>query len=72
MGDQHGAVVVNGVPAVVTGTAFTAQVPLLEGTNTLTAVVDERRAGRRTTASVQVTLDTTPPQVHIDTPERRS
>ena len=38
VGDPQATVVINGVPAVVTAGTFSAQVPLLEGTNTLTAV----------------------------------
>ena len=67
VGDPQATVVINGVPAAVTAGTFSAQVPLLEGTNTLTAVATNSNQAT-STASVQVTLDTTPPRVHIDTP----
>jgi hypothetical protein len=67
MGDPGATVVINGVPATTNNGTFTAQVPILEGTNTLTAVATNA-AGTVTTASVQVTLDTAPPQVSINTP----
>ena len=67
VGDPAAEVVVNGIPAVVSGAAFSAQVPILEGTNTLTAVATNSN-GTVTTASVQVTLDTTPPQLTINAP----
>ena len=68
VGSPQTAVTVNGVPAAVSGTTFSAQVPLLEGTNTLVAV-GQTSGGTASTASVQVTLDTTPPQVSINSPE---
>ena len=67
VGDPQALVSINGVAATIANGTFTAQVPLLEGTNTLTAVA-ENAAGTVTTAAVQVTLDTTPPRLHIDTP----
>jgi hypothetical protein len=67
VGDPGAQVRINGVEATVTGTSYTAQVPILEGTNTLTAVAANTN-GTVTTASVQVTLDTTPPKVAINAP----
>ena len=67
VGDPAAEVVVNGVPAVVSGATFSAQVPILEGTNTLTAVATNSN-GTVTTASVQITLDTTPPKLTINAP----
>jgi len=68
-GSPTAKVVVNGVTATVANDAtFTAQVPLQEGTNTLAAVATNLN-GAVTTATVQVTLDTTPPQLNIDTPD---
>jgi hypothetical protein len=68
-GSPSAKVVINGVPAAVAADAtFTAQVPLQEGANTLAAVATNLN-GAVTTATVQVTLDTTPPKVNIDTPE---
>jgi hypothetical protein len=55
------------VPAAVTGSSFQASVPLVEGTNTLTAVA-ANSGGTTSTGSVQLTLDTTPPRVAIESP----
>lgn len=68
VGDRTAQVRVNGVAATVSGTSFSAQVPILEGTNTLTAVASNSN-GSTTTASVQVTLDTTPPRLSITAPD---
>jgi hypothetical protein len=68
VGDPGAQVRINGVDAAVTGQAYTAQVPILEGTNTLTAVATNTN-GTATTASVQITLDTTPPKVSINAPD---
>ena len=68
VGDPAAQVVVNGIGATTSGTTFTASVPLLEGTNTLTAVATNSN-NTQTTASVQVTLDTTPPRVTITSPD---
>jgi hypothetical protein len=68
VGDPGAQVQINGVAATVTTTSYTAQVPILEGTNTLTAVATNTN-GTVTTASVQVTLDTTPPKLNINEPE---
>ncbi|HWU40511.1 MAG TPA: hypothetical protein VN203_22920, partial [Candidatus Acidoferrum sp.] len=58
---------VNGQPASLTGTGFTATVALVEGTNTLmVAAVDA--AGNTSTASVTGTLDTVVPVVTVTTP----
>src|SRR5262249_15600735 len=57
----------NNVSAVVGAGSFSASVPLKEGNNTLTCVA--RDGGNQVgTASVTVTLDTTPPRVSIDCP----
>ncbi len=68
VGDRNARVTINGVAATVTNGAFTALVPVLEGTNTLTAAATNA-SGTVTTASVQVTLDTTPPRLNINTPD---
>ncbi len=60
-------VAINGISAPLTGGSFAVLVPLTEGSNTLTAVATNP-GGSSATASVSVTLDTTPPQVTIDTP----
>ena len=66
--DDAEQVTVNGVPATLSGQVFTATaVPLEEGNNILTAVAEDA-AGNLGTASIQVTLDTTPPRVVIDSP----
>ena len=58
---------VNGVAATVNGQTWFAVVPLNEGNNTLTAVAEDA-VGNIGTASIQVTRDTTAPQVTIDSP----
>jgi hypothetical protein len=65
--DPSAHVTVNGIAAQVTGGAFSASVPLQEGTNTLTAVAQNSN-GTSSTDSRVVTLDTTPPHVSIDAP----
>lgn len=60
-------VTVNGVAANVTGNTWDASVSLKEGNNVLTAVAEDE-AGNVATASIQVTLDTQPPTVTIDSP----
>ncbi|HWF08832.1 MAG TPA: choice-of-anchor X domain-containing protein [Bryobacteraceae bacterium] len=67
VGDPAAAVQVNGIAAQVTGTTFSASVPLQEGTNTVTAVATNSNTSV-STASRTVTLDTTPPHITIDTP----
>jgi hypothetical protein len=67
VGDPGASVVVNGVAASGGGGTFQASVPLVEGTNTLTAVATNT-GGTTSTASVQVTLDTTPPRLTIESP----
>ncbi len=60
------AVAVNSIAAQVSGSGFSASVPLQEGSNPLIAVA---MAGAiSASASETVTLDTTPPHVTIDTP----
>ncbi|MDE3197388.1 MAG: hypothetical protein KGN84_13650, partial [Acidobacteriota bacterium] len=68
VGDPNAKVAVNGINAPVTGGQFLATVPLVEGLNTLTAV-STNTDGTASTASVQVTLDTTPPHLTIDSPQ---
>jgi hypothetical protein len=64
---SNATVVVNDIPAIVTGSTFGVTVPLKEGNNTITAVAKDP-LGEVATASIQVTLDTTPPRVTIDSP----
>jgi hypothetical protein len=69
-GDPAPSVSVNGVAATVTGGSWTASVPLVEGTNSLTATATN--AFGNATAAVSVTLDTTPPLVAISSPANGS
>jgi hypothetical protein len=64
-------VTVNGIAAFPTNGAFSVQVPLNEGANTLTALASNA-GGNQATASVNVTLDTTPPHLTIDSPADKS
>jgi hypothetical protein len=64
-------VTINGISAVPSGGAFSAQVPLTEGINTLTALATNA-GGNQGTASVNVTLDTMPPHLTIDYPANQS
>jgi len=67
VGDPGAQVKVNGINAPISAGQFVATVPLVEGLNTLTAVATNPNSVV-TTASVQVTLDTTPPHLTIDSP----
>jgi|CXWL01.1.fsa_nt_gi hypothetical protein len=55
------------IPATVTGTSWTASVPLSEGGNVVTAVVTDPN-GNAGTHSITVALDTQSPRVMIDSP----
>ena len=61
------SVVVNGVVATLNGRNFSAPVTLREGNNSLTAVATDG-FGTVATASINATLDTTPPRLSIDSP----
>lgn len=65
--DPAAAVTVNGIAAPQSGGSFAIPVPLTEGLNVLTAVATNA-SGVASTATAQVTLDTTPPHITIDTP----
>jgi hypothetical protein len=67
IGDPTLSVSVNGIPAAKSGTTFSASVPLIEGTNTITAVATSA-GGTTGSSSVEVFLDTTPPRVTITAP----
>ena len=67
VGDPAAQVNVNGITAPISTAGFLATVPLNEGPNTLTAVAANSN-GTTSTASTQVTLDTTPPHISIYTP----
>ncbi len=58
--DPTASVVVNGIPATVSSGTFSANVPLVEGPNTLTAVFTDP-AGNSSSVSITVTLNTQPP-----------
>jgi hypothetical protein len=62
-------VVVNGVPATVSGTSFTAaDVPLVEGGNLLTATATDA-GGHVATDTLNVVRDLTAPRVLVEVPE---
>jgi RHS repeat-associated protein len=61
------ALTVDGVPADVNGDRFTAEIPLAEGSNTVTAMATDA-LGRTSSATLTVRLDTTAPQITVDTP----
>jgi hypothetical protein len=65
--DPGAQVSVNGIAAPVSGNSFLATVPLREGVNTITAVAQNSDA-TTSTASVEISLDTTPPHVAIYSP----
>jgi hypothetical protein len=65
--DPFATLTLAGVPVAVAGGLWSATVPLGEGANYLTAVAQDQ-VGKIGTASIEVTLDTTPPTVVIDTP----
>jgi hypothetical protein len=67
LADPHATVTVNGLPAQVSSSGFSASVPLREGSNPVTAVAQNSN-GISSTASETVTLDTTPPHVTINAP----
>lgn len=62
------SVKVNGVAAAITGTTWTATIPLSEGANTLTAVA-ENQVGLSTTVTRAVTRDSTAPVLTVTAPE---
>jgi hypothetical protein len=65
--DPQAAVVINSINAAVANGQFSAQIPFAEGPNILTATATSA-SGSVGTASMLVTLDTTPPHVTITTP----
>ena len=56
---------VNGLSAPLSSTTWTATVPIAEGNNVISAVATDQ-VGNVATASIQVTLDTQPPMVTIE------
>jgi hypothetical protein len=67
LGDPSLNVSVNGIAATKSGNTFSASVPLIEGTNTITAI-SVAAGGAAGSSSVHVFLDTTPPRVTITSP----
>jgi hypothetical protein len=65
--DPSAKVSVNGIPAAVVNGGFSVAIPLAEGPNILTATATNQ-ADAVGSASIQVTLDTTPPRVTITSP----
>jgi len=61
------SVTVNGTSAGLTGETYTSDIQLTEGQNTITATATDA-AGNTGTATIAVTLDTTPPAVTSTTP----
>src|SRR3989338_651346 len=57
--DAAATVTLNGIPAMVTGSAFTADVPLVLGPNVITAVATDT-LGNRASVSVTVYVDLSP------------
>lgn len=69
--DPTATVVINSIPASVANGSFSASIPLAEGPNILTASATSS-GGAAATASITVTLDTTPPHVIITSPSTAS
>ncbi len=65
--DLTATVVVNSVQAAVVNGSFSVALPLAEGPNVITASATSN-TGAVGTASIEVTLDTTPPHVTITSP----
>jgi PKD repeat protein len=69
--DPSATVTIDGVAVPQSGGGFSTAVPLVEGLNILTAVATNT-SGISTTATLEVTLDTTPPHVTINSPPNGS
>jgi Glucodextranase, domain B/Peptidase M15 len=65
--DSTATVMVNSIQAAVANGRFSMSLPLAEGPNIVTATATNA-TGAAGTASIQVTLDTTPPHVTITSP----
>jgi hypothetical protein len=68
--DPASVLTINGMPVQQNG-SFSIPVPLVEGGNVIGAVATSAGGGSGT-ATVQVTLDTTPPHLSIDSPSDQS
>lgn len=66
--DNNAEVTVDDTPAIVRDNRFSAEIPVVEGENIITARA-ENEFGTTDTDSVTVTIDTTPPQIEITSPE---
>jgi hypothetical protein len=65
--DPTATITINSIQAPVANGQFSAQVPLAEGPNIITATATSA-TGAVGNSSIEVTLDTTPPRVNINTP----
>lgn len=65
--DPGATLKINGIPAPQSSGVFSMPVPLVEGLNVLTAVATNAN-GVTGTVTAQITLDTTPPHITIDSP----
>lgn len=65
--DPAATLAINGITVPQSSGSFSIPVPLVEGLNVLSAVATNA-SGISSTATVQITLDTTPPHVTIDSP----
>ena len=65
--DPTASVTINSIAAPVANGRFSVTLPLAEGPNIITATA-KSASGTAGTASIQVTLDTTPPHVTITSP----
>jgi hypothetical protein len=65
--DPNAVVNINGILAPLSSGSFSVPVPLKEGGNTIT-VVAQSAGGTPGTATISISLDTTPPHVTIDSP----
>ena len=61
------SVTVNGTSTEITGETYTSDIQLTEGQNTITTMATDA-AGNTNTATITVTLDTTPPAITSATP----
>ena len=68
--DPTATVIVNSIPAAVVNGSFSVALPLAEGPNLVTATATSAD-GAAGTATLTVTLDTTPPHVTITSPADR-
>ena len=65
--DPTATLAINGIPVPQSSGTFSIPVPLVEGLNVLSAVATNAN-GISSTTTVEITLDTTPPHITIDSP----